>query len=201
MSNNLKKLEKELRSIAKRCKDVKYTKGLLLSFLFMGLFAFSLQASSISPITSMWENYNREKAENDRAMEKANDELLMLMKQGDHVVKSAWPSWQFGFNFMANSQLGVYKGFGGKYEDRKYDRSNDLTKYVFDASKNQYGATTLNIKGNEEAKSMVIDPASVHIRNYTNNPAEVTKLDVLGMASDPVFNYDINSKRKIYEKY
>ncbi len=193
MSNNLKKLEKELRSIAKRCKDVKYTKGLLLSFLFMGLFAFSLQASSISPITSMWENYNREKAENDRAMEKANDELLMLMKQGDHVVKSAWPSWQFGFNFMANSQLGVYKGFGGKYEDRKYDRSNDLTKYVFDASKNQYGATTLNIKGNEEAKSMVIDPASVHIRNYTNNPAEVTKLDVLGMASDPVFNYDITS--------
>lgn len=193
MSNNLKKLEKELRSIAKRCKDVKYTKGLLLSFLFMGLFAFSLQASSISPITSMWENYNREKAENDRAMEKANNELLMLMKQGDHVVKSAWPSWQFGFNFMANSQLGVYKGFGGKYEDRKYDRSNDLTKYVFDASKNQYGATTLNIKGNEEAKSMVIDPASVHIRNYANNPAEVTKLDVLGMASDPEFNLNISS--------
>lgn len=192
MSNNLKKLEKELRSIAKRCKDVKYTKGLLLSFLFMGLFAFSLQASSISPITSMWENYNREKAENDRAMEKANNELLMLMKQGDHVVKSAWPSWQFGFNFMANSQLGVYKGFGGKYEDRKYDRSNDLTKYVFDASKNQYGATTLNIKGNEEAKSMVIDPASVHIRNYTNNPAEVTKLDVLGMYEKPVFNPTID---------
>jgi len=37
MSNNLKRMEKDLRTLAKRCKDVKYTKGLLLSFLLMGI--------------------------------------------------------------------------------------------------------------------------------------------------------------------
>ena len=41
MTNNLKKIEKDLRSLAKRCKDIRYTKGLLLSFLMMGLLSFS----------------------------------------------------------------------------------------------------------------------------------------------------------------
>lgn len=41
MSNNLKKMEKDLRAFAKKSKNVKYTKGLLLSFLLMGMLSFS----------------------------------------------------------------------------------------------------------------------------------------------------------------
>ena len=36
MSNNLKKIAKELRSYAKRCKNIKYTDALLFSFLMTG---------------------------------------------------------------------------------------------------------------------------------------------------------------------
>ena len=35
MSNNLKRMEKDLRTLAKRCKDIKYTRALLLSFLLI----------------------------------------------------------------------------------------------------------------------------------------------------------------------
>ena len=40
LTNDLRKMEKDLRALAKRCKDVKYPKGLLLSFLFLGSLAF-----------------------------------------------------------------------------------------------------------------------------------------------------------------
>ncbi len=36
MNNNLSKIEKDLRSIAKRCKTVKYSIGLAILFLMMG---------------------------------------------------------------------------------------------------------------------------------------------------------------------
>ena len=36
MNNNLKKIEKELRSFAKRCKEIKYTHAALFAFLFTG---------------------------------------------------------------------------------------------------------------------------------------------------------------------
>ena len=37
MSNNLRKLVKELRSYAKKCRNIKYTDALLLTFLMTGL--------------------------------------------------------------------------------------------------------------------------------------------------------------------
>ena len=40
MSNNLQKLEKDLRAFAKRCKDIKYTRALLFIFLLTGLLSF-----------------------------------------------------------------------------------------------------------------------------------------------------------------
>ena len=41
MSNNLKKMEKDLRAFAKRCKDVKYTQALLYIFLMTGAVSFT----------------------------------------------------------------------------------------------------------------------------------------------------------------
>ena len=41
MSNNLYKVENTLRSIAKRCKSVKYSLGLAILFLMLGGGAFS----------------------------------------------------------------------------------------------------------------------------------------------------------------
>ena len=41
MSNNLHKVEKDLRSIAKRYKSIKYSIGLAILFLMLGVGAFS----------------------------------------------------------------------------------------------------------------------------------------------------------------
>ena len=41
MNNNLRKIEKDLRAFAKRCKDVKYTQALLYIFLMTGAVSFT----------------------------------------------------------------------------------------------------------------------------------------------------------------
>ena len=41
MNNNLKRIEKELRAFAKRCKDLKYNTALLFSFLVTGSLSLS----------------------------------------------------------------------------------------------------------------------------------------------------------------
>ena len=52
MENNLHKVEKDLRSIAKRYKSVKYSLGLAILFLMLGVSAFSeevnLESSQIA---------------------------------------------------------------------------------------------------------------------------------------------------------
>ena len=109
MSNNLKKMEKDLRAFAKRSKDVKYTKGLLFSFLLMGMLTFS--DTLTSPEVKSTENainqtrkelntsindlhvaFKQAKRDNNRLLKRANLELIQLMEQGDHVVKSPWSS-------------------------------------------------------------------------------------------------------------
>lgn len=46
MSNNLHKVEKDLRSIAKRYKSIKYSIGLAILFLMLGVGAFSEEVDS-----------------------------------------------------------------------------------------------------------------------------------------------------------
>ena len=133
MSNNLKEMEKSLRALAKRCKDIKYTKGLLLSFLLVGLLSFSDSLTSPevkstenainqtkkelnTSINDMHTTFKRAKKENNKLLKNANLELIQLMEQGDHVVKSPWSSWQYGMNYFYNSWRGTFKGKGDKKE-------------------------------------------------------------------------------------
>ena len=53
MNQNLKRLEKELRNFAKRCKNVKYTKALLLSFLMSGVLSFGVASSRKGELDSI----------------------------------------------------------------------------------------------------------------------------------------------------
>ena len=50
-------------------------------------------------------------------MKNSNLELIQLMEQGDHVVKSPWSSWQFGMNYFYSDWRGTYKGRGDKKEN------------------------------------------------------------------------------------
>ena len=129
-------MEKGLRRLAKQCKDIKYTKGLLLGFLIAGTLSFSNSnvagttpevknietsinqqrteiGNSISDINKI---FREARKENSKLMKGANLELVQLMEQGDHVVKSPWSSWQYGVNYFFSSQGKPYKGFGDRKE-------------------------------------------------------------------------------------
>ncbi|RRD38863.1 autotransporter-associated N-terminal domain-containing protein [Leptotrichia sp. OH3620_COT-345] len=152
MNNNLKNIEKSLRAFAKRTKDVRYTKGLLFSFLLMGMFSFSNILTS--PEVKNTENeikltrkelntsikdlhiaFKQAKRENNRLLKNANLELIQLMEQGEQVIKSPWKSWQFGAGYYYNEWRGTYKGKGDKKEKYPFEGvlerdTNEINRYV-----------------------------------------------------------------------
>ena len=152
VKNNLYMVEKNLRSIAKRYKGVKYSLGLAILFLMMGLSAFSQDVMSTQEIAASKENLrssvgtlqNKVEAarkENQKAIDGLKLELIQLMEQGDQVVKSPWMSWQFGANYMYNDWRGTYKGRGDKAEKYPYEGvltresgANEFNRYVAENS-------------------------------------------------------------------
>ena len=131
MNKNFQKIEKDLRSIAKRYKSVKYSIGLVILFLMMGLNAFSEEVNTDQNVSNPVETIaTREdikdsveglqgkikdaRAENTKSIEALRLELIQLMEQGNQVVKSPWSSWQFGINYMRDNWSGTYKGSGDK---------------------------------------------------------------------------------------
>ena len=124
MNNNLRKLAKDLRNYAKRCKDVKYTSGLLLTFLLTGMISLSVtsvtnksieeQKQSINnSISDMKKAFKSSKADNNKLLKNANLELIQLMEQGEQVTKSGWSSWQVVTGYSYNSWSGIYNAGGG----------------------------------------------------------------------------------------
>ena len=139
MNNNLRKIEKELRAFAKRCKDIKYNVALLFSFLVTGSLSLTANGKDEvetarkglqTSITDMKKLFKEAKAENNKLMKGSNLELIQLMEQGDHVVKSPWSSWQYGMNYFYSDWRGVYKGRGDKKQKYPYEgifeRSSNL---------------------------------------------------------------------------
>ena len=147
MDNNLYKVENTLRSIAKRYKSVKYSLGLAILFLMMGVGAFSEEVNNPEAVPtreeiatskenlknsvgSLQSKIDSARAENEKGLTGLKLELIQLMEQGDQVVKSPWASWQFGLNYMYSDWRGTYKGRGDKSKKYPYEgvytRSEDL---------------------------------------------------------------------------
>ena len=158
MTNNLRVLKKDLKSFAKRVKDFKYTESALITFVLTGLIgltgvSFNLfsaeneiqaQTKAINTsITNLKSDFRFARHENDKLLRKTNLELVKLMEQGDHVVKSPWSSWQYGINGFYNSWQGSYKGRGDKTADYKYERDKTMSKTKYEAYPHTlYGNTT-----------------------------------------------------------
>jgi len=143
VNNNLYKVENTLRSIAKRYKSVKYSLGLAILFLMMGVSAFSeevvaqeavaqQEVMTTEQIASSKENLRNSvgslqskidaaRAENEKGLAGLRLELIQLMEQGNQVVKSPWMSWQFGANYIYNDWQGTYKGRGDKSEKYPFE--------------------------------------------------------------------------------
>ena len=107
----------------------------------------SIEAQKQTISTSIKDIHNQfteARKENDKLLKKTNLELIQLMEQGDHVVKSPWSSWQYGANEFTNNWNGTYKGRGDKKEKYPYEGifqrdSNKFNRYVSPISRN-YGA-------------------------------------------------------------
>ena len=141
VKNNLYAMEQNLRSIAKKYKTVKYSIGLVILFLMMGLNAFSQDVMTTEEIAAsretlknsvgnLQDKINTARRENQKEINGLRLELIQLMEQGNQVVKSPWASWQFGANYMYNDWNGTYKGRGDKKAKYPYEgiytRNSDI---------------------------------------------------------------------------
>ena len=197
VKNNLYMVEKNLRSIAKRYKGVKYSLGLAILFLMMGLSAFSQDVMSTEEIAASKENLrssvgtlqNKVEAarkENQKAIDGLKLELIQLMEQGDQVVKSPWASWQFGANYMYNDWRGTYKGRGDKAEKYPYEGvltresgTNEFNRYVSENS-TMYQYLT---KGNDPKS------ASSSLRGNRNTYGLASNVNQL----EPIVSLEVNA--------
>ena len=209
MTNNLRKAKKDLCSFAKKCKDFKYTDSALITFLITGavnitnnLFSAETgksienQKQVISTsIKDIHNQFTEVRKENDRLLKKSNMELIKLMEQGDHVVKSPWSSWQYGVNNFYNDWHGTYKGYGGKTGNIKYTRNPNDKFGTYSGGK--YGVTTLSRK--------VIEPVSVIPVNAAVKPKDIHKtplninLPKILAPNTPNLNISVSEPAKIDE--
>ena len=186
MTNDLRILKKELKSFAKRVKDFKYTDSALITFLLTGLIMLSgislnlysdeiktQQEAINTSIFQLQKDFKRARQENNKLLRNTNLELIQLMEQGDHVVKSPWGSFQFGSNYVYNDWKGTYKGRGDKKEAIKYAREND-----------KFGTYAGAKQGTTELKR-VIEPISAVPVDAAVRPKTVT-IDAIAGASAPV---------------
>ena len=168
MDNNLYKVEKSLRSIAKRYKSIKYSTGLAILFLMLGVSAFSEEVNDVNntpvdtvasreeiestreslkdSVGNLQSKINDARIENAKQLVGARLELVQLMEQGDQVVKSPWSSWQFGANYMYSNWRGTYKGRGDKSEKYPFEGVfvrdvDEFNRYMPTTSEN-YGLLT-----------------------------------------------------------
>ena len=157
MTDNLRNLKKELKAFAKRVKDFKYTDSALITFLLTGMlgitgFAVNLYSAEDeiktqehainTSILQLQKDFKRARQENNKLLRTTNLELIQLMEQGDHVVKSPWSSWQYGMNYVNNNWNGEYKGRGDKVKDVRYTRDTSSNRFKQGSMSLSYGETT-----------------------------------------------------------
>ena len=185
-SINLNKIEKDLKYLAKRYKRVKYSLGLAILFLMMGVSAFSEEAVAQKEIMSneqiaeskgnlknsignLQSKIDTARAENEKELKGLRLELIQLMEQGNQVVKSPWSSWQFGMNYIYSKWNGTYKGRGDKKAKEILTRNTSedpLSKFTASsASNSSYGTTDLAMVSEPTAEIEVsagIRPKSIN---------------------------------------
>ena len=202
MNKNFQKIEKDLRSIAKRYKSVKYSIGLVILFLMMGLNAFSEEVNTDQNVSNSVETIaTREdikdsveglqgkikdaRAENTKSIESLRLELIQLMEQGGQVIKSPWASWQFGINYMYNNWSGTYKGSGDK-----------PPKYVYNSIYRRGNWEERNAIDTIAGKSVDGNPITPGNENTNTWQTATTPTGVTKLKRDTSIDASTNGKRE-----
>ena len=207
MTNSLRKLAKDLKAFAKRCKDFKYTEKALFVFLLCGIAGFADVATTTdqaiqnkrqeisTSIGDMRQEFRKVKTENNKLVKNYNLELIQLMEQGDHVVKSPWSSWQYGMNYFYNDWTGTYKGRGDKTPNVKYKRNSEDKFGTYTGGK--YGSTTLNKKVIEPISAVPVD-AAVKPKDIQKTALNIN-LPAISAPSTPSMNISVKDPVEIAE--
>ena len=210
-NNNLYKVENTLRSIAKRYKSVKYSLGLAILFLMMGVSAFSEEVVAQEAVAQQEVMTNEQiaaskdnlkdsignlqskidaaKKENEKSLAGLRLELIQLMEQGNQVVKSPWMSWQFGANYMYSKWHGTYKGRGDKAQKYPFEGVFERDANLF----NRYMPTTSD---NYSLLSTSSNPRSAasNARQGLSNYGLASNVPVLEPPVETEVNAGINPK-------
>ena len=104
MNEHLRQTEQYLRSLSKKYKSIKFSIGIVILFLMMGVGAFSEEVVAQEVMTTEQITSSKEKLknsvetlqskidkariENEKGLAGLRLELIQLMEQGDQVVKS-----------------------------------------------------------------------------------------------------------------
>ena len=196
MNNNLYNVEKNLRSIAKRFKSIKYSLGMAILFLMLEVSAFSEEINSVQTREEITTSKNllrgsvenlqiklqKAKAENEEQLKGARLELIQLTEQGDQVVKSPWSSWQFGMNYMYEHWGAPYKGRGDKpnYEGI-FTRSDDIFQRSIHRTSTHYSSL---ITGNDSTQ------ASANLNGGDSSHFGTTDLQ---LAEEPIIEVEVSA--------
>ena len=200
MTNNLKGIRKGLCAFAKRCKEFKYTDSALITFLITGAISSVSNNVFSAEINNSIENEKKiistsikdfnvlikeARKENNKLLKKTNLELIQLMEQGDHVVKSSWSTWQYGINYMYSKWNDTYKGRGDKSTSIGIiERNPDIL--INSVSKSSKKYSELNLKKGENPYNLIsIKEITPPIKDFKLNPVfslkEPTKLEPLNL--------------------
>ena len=198
-NNNLYAIENTLRSMAKKYKSVKYSLGLAILFLMMGVSAFSEEVVAQEAVAQQEVMTNEQiasskdnlkdsignlkskidtaRAENEKGLAGLRLELIQLMEQGNQVIKSPWTSWQFGATYTYSNWQSSYKGYGDKKAKEVLKRNtfgDPLGRFVETSSSGSYGSTDLALVSEPPAEVEVsagIRPKDVNKQAPSFTPA------------------------------
>ena len=202
-NNSLNNTQKNLRSIAKKYKSVKYSIGLAILFLMMGLSAFSQDVMTTEEIASSKENLrasvgtlqnkiNEARKENEKTLKGLKLELVQLMEQGNQVVKSPWASWQFGANYMYSDWNGTYKGRGDKKEKYPFEGvferdTNEFNRYVAPNS-SAYSSLPTSTNPRSAASNLRKGLSNYGLASNTTQPEPIVSLELSAGITPRVIN-------------
>ena len=217
MNKHLRETEQYLRSIAKRGKGIKFSIGMIILFLMMGVGAFSEEVSGTqtdgtltreeiatskenlkNSVGSLQSKINAAREENKKGLAGLRLELIQLMEQGDQVVKSPWASWQFGANYMYSKWNGTYKGKGDKAEKYPFEgvfvRGNWWENNVSPDSK-AYSKLEISSSGKNSSltnKRKNVDYGLVKTQHVVDTGVPFIIEPVININTPPLPNLNIN---------
>ena len=112
------------------------------------------------------QSLKKTRAENDKLLNDANMELIKLMEEGDHVIKSPWSSWQFGTTYSYTDWRGSFKGVGDKSLKYPYEgRLQQGTWWENMANRNGEIFRNLGLKSNKRS-ALDNDRAGLSLTSY-----------------------------------